>query len=223
MVGANHAAYTDRFHELAKLVPHLVTPESKRIEKYIYGLVPQIRGMVSATDPPTIQIAILKAGALTDEMVRNGSLSKGGEKRKEASESSKQEGTKSDNKKHKGGRGYVAANMGKGEHVNPYPRCAKCNAHHQATVPCRVCFNCKRLGHMAKDCRGETKRVFPMNAVNPTFIRGTCFGCGSPDHYRNECPRMNRAPGQVAYNPNQLLAIGGNNQNRGNNDNPARG
>ena len=29
MVGASHAAYTDRFHELAKLVPHLVTPESK--------------------------------------------------------------------------------------------------------------------------------------------------------------------------------------------------
>nr|GFC69585.1 reverse transcriptase domain-containing protein [Tanacetum cinerariifolium] len=28
MVGANHAGYTDQFHELAKLVPHLVTPES---------------------------------------------------------------------------------------------------------------------------------------------------------------------------------------------------
>ncbi|GKE40220.1 reverse transcriptase domain-containing protein [Tanacetum coccineum] len=27
MVGAVHAAYTDRFHELARLVPHLVTPE----------------------------------------------------------------------------------------------------------------------------------------------------------------------------------------------------
>ncbi|GKA43627.1 reverse transcriptase domain-containing protein [Tanacetum coccineum] len=27
MVGAGHAAYTDRFHELARLVPHLVTPE----------------------------------------------------------------------------------------------------------------------------------------------------------------------------------------------------
>ncbi|GJU96437.1 putative reverse transcriptase domain-containing protein [Tanacetum coccineum] len=34
MIGANHAGYTDRFHELAKLVPHLVTPESKRIESY---------------------------------------------------------------------------------------------------------------------------------------------------------------------------------------------
>ncbi|GJZ75270.1 putative reverse transcriptase domain-containing protein [Tanacetum coccineum] len=33
MVGAGHAAYTDRFHELARLVPHLVTPESMMIER----------------------------------------------------------------------------------------------------------------------------------------------------------------------------------------------
>ncbi|GKB71576.1 putative reverse transcriptase domain-containing protein, partial [Tanacetum coccineum] len=33
MVEDGHAAYTDRFHELARLVPHLVTPESKRIER----------------------------------------------------------------------------------------------------------------------------------------------------------------------------------------------
>ncbi|GKD84270.1 putative reverse transcriptase domain-containing protein [Tanacetum coccineum] len=33
MVGAGHTVYTDRFHELARLVPHLVTPESKRIER----------------------------------------------------------------------------------------------------------------------------------------------------------------------------------------------
>ncbi|GKE67274.1 reverse transcriptase domain-containing protein [Tanacetum coccineum] len=37
MVGAGHAAYTDRFHELARLVPHLVTPESKKVERYVYG------------------------------------------------------------------------------------------------------------------------------------------------------------------------------------------
>ncbi|GKA07947.1 putative reverse transcriptase domain-containing protein [Tanacetum coccineum] len=45
MVGAGHVAYTDRFHKLARLVPHLVTPENKRIERYIYGLAPQIHGM----------------------------------------------------------------------------------------------------------------------------------------------------------------------------------
>ncbi|GJY99084.1 hypothetical protein Tco_0516514 [Tanacetum coccineum] len=43
MVGAGHAAYTDRFHELARLVPHLVTPESRKIERYVYGFALQIR------------------------------------------------------------------------------------------------------------------------------------------------------------------------------------
>ncbi|GKF37693.1 hypothetical protein Tco_0114451 [Tanacetum coccineum] len=68
MVGVGHAAYTDRFHELARLVPHLVTPESRMIERYVYGLAPHIRGMVAATEPKTMQIS----GALTDEAMRNG-------------------------------------------------------------------------------------------------------------------------------------------------------
>nr|GEY32309.1 putative reverse transcriptase domain-containing protein [Tanacetum cinerariifolium] len=33
MVGAGHVTYTDRFHELARLVPHLVTLESRMIER----------------------------------------------------------------------------------------------------------------------------------------------------------------------------------------------
>ncbi|GKF63571.1 hypothetical protein Tco_0187019 [Tanacetum coccineum] len=39
-VGVGHAAYTDRFYELARLVPHLVVPENRRIERYVYGLAP---------------------------------------------------------------------------------------------------------------------------------------------------------------------------------------
>ncbi|GKA40100.1 hypothetical protein Tco_0732693 [Tanacetum coccineum] len=54
MVGAGHATYTDRFHELARLVSHLVTPKSRKIERYVYGLTPQIHGMVAATEPKTI-------------------------------------------------------------------------------------------------------------------------------------------------------------------------
>ncbi|GJZ84397.1 reverse transcriptase domain-containing protein [Tanacetum coccineum] len=90
MVGANHAGYTDRFHELAKLVPHLVTPESSRIKRYIAGLAPEIRGMLRATQPTTIQSAILRAGILTDEAVSCGTLTKGNEKRKGVEETSKQ-------------------------------------------------------------------------------------------------------------------------------------
>ncbi|GJW68727.1 reverse transcriptase domain-containing protein [Tanacetum coccineum] len=66
MVGAGYAAYTDRFYELARLVPHLVTLEGKRIERYVYGLVLQIRGMVAATELKTIQKAVQIAGTLTD-------------------------------------------------------------------------------------------------------------------------------------------------------------
>ncbi|GJR72981.1 hypothetical protein Tco_0085346 [Tanacetum coccineum] len=69
MVGDGHAAYTNRFHELARLVPHLVIPENKRIERYIYGCALQIRGMVAATEPTVIQKAMQKAGTLTDEAI----------------------------------------------------------------------------------------------------------------------------------------------------------
>ncbi|GJT99975.1 putative reverse transcriptase domain-containing protein [Tanacetum coccineum] len=72
MVGADHVAYNDRFHKLARLVPHLVTPENRRIEMYVYGLAPQIRGMVAAMEPSTIQKAVQIAGTLTDEALRNG-------------------------------------------------------------------------------------------------------------------------------------------------------
>ncbi|GJX14901.1 hypothetical protein Tco_0206659 [Tanacetum coccineum] len=58
------------------LVPHLVTPENKRIERYIYSLALQIRAMVAATEPTTIQSVVLKAGMLIDEAIRNGSLKK---------------------------------------------------------------------------------------------------------------------------------------------------
>ncbi|GKD45988.1 reverse transcriptase domain-containing protein [Tanacetum coccineum] len=75
MVRANHAAYTDRFHELAKLVPHLVTPELARIKRYVAGLSPKIRGMLKATQPTTIQNAILRASILTDEAISCGTLS----------------------------------------------------------------------------------------------------------------------------------------------------
>ncbi|GJY24796.1 reverse transcriptase domain-containing protein [Tanacetum coccineum] len=93
MVGANHAAYTDRFHELAKLVPHLVTPESAHINRYVAGLAPEIRGMLKATHLTTIQNAILRAGILTDEAISCGTLSKSNEKRKAVEETSKSGGS----------------------------------------------------------------------------------------------------------------------------------
>ncbi|GJV94888.1 putative reverse transcriptase domain-containing protein, partial [Tanacetum coccineum] len=62
MVRAGHAAYTDRFHEMARLVPHLVSPESRKIKRYVYGLALQIYGMVAVTEPKTIQKVVQISG-----------------------------------------------------------------------------------------------------------------------------------------------------------------
>ncbi|GJS49780.1 putative ribonuclease H-like domain-containing protein [Tanacetum coccineum] len=98
MVEAGHAAYTDRFHELARLVPHLVTPESRMTERYAYRLALQIYRMVVATEPKTIQKAVQISSALTDEAMRNGSI-KRVEKRGNVGEPSKDKNHWDDNKR----------------------------------------------------------------------------------------------------------------------------
>ncbi|GKB86803.1 putative ribonuclease H-like domain-containing protein [Tanacetum coccineum] len=98
MVRAGHAAYTGRFHELARLVPYLVTPKSMMIKRYVYDLASQIRGMVAATEPKTIQKAMHISGALTDEAVKNGSIKKI-EKRGNVREPSKDKNGRDDNKR----------------------------------------------------------------------------------------------------------------------------
>ncbi|GJS20318.1 reverse transcriptase domain-containing protein [Tanacetum coccineum] len=82
MVGVGHAAYTDRFHELARLVPHLVTPKGKRIERYI-------------------------AGTLTDEALRNGSIKKNPKKRGNRGEPSKDRNVKDNNKRTRTGNDFA--------------------------------------------------------------------------------------------------------------------
>nr|GEY02889.1 reverse transcriptase domain-containing protein [Tanacetum cinerariifolium] len=71
----------DSVQDMSRLVPHLVTPENKRIEMYIYGLAPHIRRMVAAMEPTTIQKAVQKVGTLTYEAIRNGSVKKNTQKR----------------------------------------------------------------------------------------------------------------------------------------------
>ncbi|GJX46437.1 reverse transcriptase domain-containing protein [Tanacetum coccineum] len=168
MVGAGHVAYTDRFYKLTRLVPYLVMFENKRIERYIYGLAPQIRGMVAATEPTTIQRAVQKAWTLTYEAVRNGKLKKNPKKRGNSRESSRDRNTRDENRRTRTGNAFATT-------TNP--------------IPCRACFNCGRLRHMAEDCRVAPRMVNSVNARNPTAAPGACYEFGGTNHFKAACPR----------------------------------
>ncbi|GJY62803.1 hypothetical protein Tco_0464263 [Tanacetum coccineum] len=159
MVGAGHAAYTDRFHELARLVPHLVTPESRMIERYVYGLALQIRGMVAATEPKTIQKAVQISGALTDEAVRNGSIKKV-EKRGNVGEPSKDKNGRDDNKRTRTGNAFATTVNPVGrENTGTWPKCTTCNSYHAPGGLCRICYNYNCPGYLAMDLRGCVRNV----------------------------------------------------------------
>ncbi|GJX20669.1 putative reverse transcriptase domain-containing protein [Tanacetum coccineum] len=140
--------------------PHLVTLNSRMIKTYVYGLAPQIHGMVAATEPKTMQKAVQISGALTDEADKNG---------------------RDDNKRTRIGNVFATiVNPIKRENMGTWPKCTICNSYHAPRGPCRTCFNCNRPGHLAKDCRGVPRNVNPINARNPT-VRA-CYECGSTDH-----------------------------------------
>ncbi|GJT33042.1 putative reverse transcriptase domain-containing protein [Tanacetum coccineum] len=54
MVGSDIDGYMARFHELERLVSHMVTPESQRVNRYIQGLAHEIKAHVTSSKPATI-------------------------------------------------------------------------------------------------------------------------------------------------------------------------
>nr|GEY17658.1 putative reverse transcriptase domain-containing protein [Tanacetum cinerariifolium] len=175
--------------------------------------------MVAATEPKTIQKAVQIFGALTDEAVRNGSIKKV-EKRGNLWEHSKDKNDRDNNKRTRTGNAFAStANPVKRENTSAWPKCTTCNSYHALERPCRTCFNCNRSSHLAKDCRGVTRNVNPVNARNLT-VRA-CYECGSTDHVRSAFPRLDRAQGPGGNHPNQVAANNGG-QGRRNQRNKAR-
>ncbi|GJR42754.1 reverse transcriptase domain-containing protein [Tanacetum coccineum] len=173
MVG--HAAYTDRFHKLARLVPQLVTP---------------------------------KAGTLTDEALRNGSIKNNPKKRGNGGEPSKDRNRRDDNKRTRIENAFaMTVNPVRGGYTHTTPKCTTCSYHHPPKIPYRSCFNCNHLRHFAKDCRVMPRNVNPINARNP--VTRTCFECGSTNHIKSACPRLNQAQRPKETNKSSLWLLMG--------------
>ena len=69
MKGFDISAYTTRFSDLALLCSGMVTPESKKVEMYIWALTPLTQGNVIAANPLTFDNAKRLAHTLEDHGV----------------------------------------------------------------------------------------------------------------------------------------------------------
>ncbi|GJS64668.1 hypothetical protein Tco_0679232 [Tanacetum coccineum] len=76
MLGTKVDKYTARFHELAKMFPHMVSTKEKKIDRYIWGLVPKIRRMITSSNLTTLQAGVGLAYRLTNDVIRSSEVPK---------------------------------------------------------------------------------------------------------------------------------------------------
>ncbi|XP_076903022.1 uncharacterized protein LOC143557964 [Bidens hawaiensis] len=197
MIGDDLVGYNDRFNELSTLVHHMVTPEIKMIERYLWGLAPQICGMVTSSNLTTTKSAITLANKLRDDAVRDGLFSKkeydkkSGEKRKHFGKMSNKS-KKPNHRKQETAKVFAANVVEPRVYGGTLPKCSRCPYHHVGR--CTQYEKCKKFGHQATTCR-----VNVTADKNVDRIKQGCYECGDPKHFRKDCPKLknNQARGRA--------------------------
>ncbi|KAM0056365.1 putative transcription factor interactor and regulator CCHC(Zn) family [Helianthus debilis subsp. tardiflorus] len=171
MEGSKIAEYVQRFHDLSHVVPYMVTPEFKRIERFIWELAPQIISMVTSSKPATITEAIDLSMALTEEAIRLNKFDDVEPKKKETHVESSG-GNKRKFSNFKQGTGVVvkkgeqnapaqdtagSRRKGKG-YMGTYPKCNSCQRHHSGRCGLKVCEACGKTGHSKDSCWASAGR-----------------------------------------------------------------
>ncbi|GKB30712.1 putative reverse transcriptase domain-containing protein [Tanacetum coccineum] len=85
-------------------------------------------------------------------------------------------------------RAYTAGNNERKGYVGFLPYCNKCRLHHEGLCTIR-CGNCKKVGHLTRDCRVTVTPNTQGAAVGNQQGIG-CYECGRPGHFRKDCPKL---------------------------------
>ncbi|GJY04105.1 reverse transcriptase domain-containing protein [Tanacetum coccineum] len=202
--GTDVVAYNQHFQELALLCDRMFPEETDKIERYVGGMPDLIYSSVVASKPKTMQEAIEMATELMDRRINTFAERQTGNKRK-FEDTPRNNQNQQSNKRQNTGRAHAAGNGDKKPYEGTKPLCPKCNFNHYG--PCiPTCTNCKKLGHLAKDCRSRPATANNnnnnrnnnnnnnRNNNNPTAQGANtnaivCFKCGAPGHFRKDCPQ----------------------------------
>ncbi|GJX23317.1 putative reverse transcriptase domain-containing protein [Tanacetum coccineum] len=203
--GTDVMSYNQRFQELALMCDRMVPMESDVVEKYAGGLPDMIHGSVKASKPTTIQKAIEFATELMDKKILTIAERQAENKRKFKDNSRNNQNQQQPFKKNNVARAYTAGSGEKKPYGGSKPLCPKCTYHHDGQCAPK-CTNCKRIGHLAHDCKSR-----PAAANNNQSAQGanqrvlTCFKCGAQGHFRSDCPKLkNENQGNRVGNGNDV-------------------
>nr|GEX76541.1 hypothetical protein [Tanacetum cinerariifolium] len=180
---------TKVFQELVLLCTRMVLNEEDKVERFVGGLPDNIQGNVIASEPTKLQDAINIANNLMDQKLKGFARSAENKTRLENNprdNRGQQPVFKRQNVRgHNVARAYTAENNEKNRYVGSLPYYNKCKMHHAR--PCiERCGNCKRVGHMTRDCKMGKKngnKTRKQTGGNEATARAYAIGGGgaNPD------------------------------------------
>ncbi|GJU53148.1 reverse transcriptase domain-containing protein [Tanacetum coccineum] len=161
---------------LALMCRRMFHEESEEVEKYVGGLPDMIRGNVMSYQPKTMEKSIEFANDQMDQKVITITERQAEQKMKLEFNAGNNQGYQQQNKRQNTGRAYTAGPGEKREYTGSLLLCIKCNYHHKG--PCAPrCNKCKKIGHLARDCRSSGPNCNNNNRGN-SGNAGTCYECG---------------------------------------------
>ncbi|GJU72906.1 putative reverse transcriptase domain-containing protein [Tanacetum coccineum] len=146
-----------KFQELVLLCTKMVPEEEDRVEKFIGGLPNNIQGNVIATKPTRLQDVVRIANNLMDQKLK-GYAARNAENKRRFENNPRDNLVQQPLFKRQDGNGqnvaraYTVGNNEKRGYAGPLPYYNKCKFYHEGQCTVK-CGNCKRVGHMTRDCR----------------------------------------------------------------------
>nr|GEY09576.1 hypothetical protein [Tanacetum cinerariifolium] len=128
--------------------------ESAKIKRYIGGLPDMIHSSVKASNPQSMPEAIEFATEMMDKKMLTHDERQAEHTRKFDDTSRNNQHQQQPFKRNNMAHAYTTGLGDKKPYVGAKPLCPKCNYHHNG--PCALkCTNCKKIGHLARDCKGR--------------------------------------------------------------------